>query len=462
MRSLSLLSVLAMAACAEAPDEPDDPNAGLLRDFLDGKFDGAGHPLNAKLLPAAELCGEVELSGVCEGALPEGAMVGELTANVRLRVSEHAARGAIVVVALLDDSGVAIASETLTVSRLRNRPGTIDLPVHLAGSAAKIRIEPAPGARVELEYVEIFPRQFGLVVAPGSGVVGDDDVITLEMPRSKRLELLTADGVDLLPRLNELVQQDLATRTVTTFRALVEVRVGDLLPERGEVVELRAKTTGDTVRTQLRRAPAPCLFEGDPAGTKILVTGFQPFPADGWHDNISAVAVTAMDPSRIAGAQVMRLVLPVEYDRAAASIAEVIDRCAPDAVISFGQGGGAIALEEVAYNLQDTGEIAGGVPDNRGIIRAAAPIDVDAPAERATLLPLDEIERELVADGESPRRSRDPGRYICNNVMFGNIGKLAGRGRAGFIHLPYTTSFDEDTRARFGRVVEAAVRATAR
>lgn len=453
---------LAMAACAEAPEAVDDPNAGLLRDFLDGKFDGAGHPLNAKLLPAAELCGEVALSGVCEGGLPEGARSGELTANARLRVIEHASRGAIVTISLLDDSGAVVASESLTVSRLRGRATVIDLPVHLAGSAARIRIEPAPGARIELEYVEIFPRQFGLVVAPGSGVIGDDEVLALEMPRSKRLELLTADGVDLLPRLNELIQQDLATRTPTTFRTIIEVRVGDLLPDRGDVVELRAKTTGDTVRTQLRRTPAPCHYEGDPAGTRVLVTGFQPFPADGWHDNVSEIAVTAMDPSRLVGAQVMRLVLPVEYDRAAASIAEVIDRCAPDAVISFGQGGGAIALEEVAYNLQDTGEISGGVPDNRGIIRAAAPIDVDAPPERETLLPLDEIERELVAAGETPRRSRDPGRYICNNVMFGNVGKLAGRGRAGFIHLPYTTSFDDETRARFGRVVEAAVQATVR
>jgi pyroglutamyl-peptidase len=161
------------------------------------------------------------------------------------------------------------------------------------------------------------------------------------------------------------------------------------------------------------------------------------------------------------GAQVMRVVLPVEYDRAASAIVEIIDRCAPAAVISFGQGGGAIALEETAYNLQDTGEISGGVPDNRGIIRAAQPIDPSAGAERSTLLPLDAIEAALEDAGESPRHSTDPGRYICNNVMFSNIGTMAPRGgRGGFIHLPYTTSFDDDVRARFGRVVELAVQAT--
>src|SRR5690606_33560951 len=104
-------------------------------------------------------------------------------------------------------------------------------------------------------------------------------------------------------------------------------------------------------RMQLHREPAPCRYEGDPAGVKVLITGFQPFPADGWHDNVSAIAVTSLEPSQLRGAQVMRVVMPVEYDRAAAQVTELIERCAPAAVISFGQGGGSIALEEIAYNL---------------------------------------------------------------------------------------------------------------
>jgi hypothetical protein len=41
--------------------------------------------------------------------------------------------------------------------------------------------------------------------------------------------------------------------------------------------------------------------------------------------------------------------------------------------------------------------------------------------------------------------------------MFADLG--TGK-RAGFVHLPYTTSFDDATRARFGKVVAAAVQAT--
>ena len=58
------------------------------------------------------------------------------------------------------------------------------------------------------------------------------------------------------------------------------------------------------------------------------------------------------------------------------------------------------------------------------------------------------------------QRSIDPGRYICNNVMYNNIEKMALRGRAGFIHLPYTTWFEDGARDKWGKVVLAAVQAT--
>jgi pyrrolidone-carboxylate peptidase len=86
-------------------------------------------------------------------------------------------------------------------------------------------------------------------------------------------------------------------------------------------------------------------------------------------------------------------------------------------------------------------------------------IHADAPATRDTLLPISAIESALLAIGEAPQHSRDPGRYICNNVMFADIGAMASRGRAGFIHLPYTSQFDDAVRARYGKVVEAAIQA---
>jgi pyroglutamyl-peptidase len=296
-----------------------------------------------------------------------------------------------------------------------------------------------------------------LVIAPGSGVVADGDGLSIELPAGAALDELLADGVDLRPHLGHLLAGGLATRTGDPHRAVIEVRVGALLPGRGEAVELRARAGTAAARVQLRRAPAPERYEGEPAGVRVLVTGFQPFPADCPHDNVAAVAVEALDVSALRGARVMRLVLPVEYDRAAAAITEVIARCRPEVVISFGQGREALALEEVAYNLQDGGDHARGRPDNRGVIRAGARIDPAAPDERAARLPLGAIEAALAALGEAPRRSRDPGRYVCNDVLFASLGTAAPR--AGFIHLPRMTAFDAEVRARLGRIAAAAVQA---
>ncbi len=471
-----LLLVTAVAACTDAPDglEPiDDPNDGLLRDFVDGKYDAAGHPLNAKVVEADHLlrdnadCGTrrdgvVELRSGCEIVLPMGADTGGLVVNARLRVRRAPGWGQIVKLTALDANGAELGSQTLTVSRLRGRDRWIDLPIALtaATSTAHLKLDVVAGAIVDLQYVEVFPKELGVIVSPGAGVYSDEAKITFELPKGKKIERLEANGVDIKAALEKLVTDRKATKTTTEFRTLIEVAIGDLLPERGDVVELRVHSSGDTSRTQIRKVPAPCNFEGDPAGKKVLLTGFQPFPADGWHENISAVAVSGLEPAQLRNAQVMRVVLPVEYDRAAALVSDIITRCDPDHVISFGQGGGSIALEEMSYNLQDTGELAGGAPDNRGIIRAANPIVVDGPPERETLLPLDAIEDAMVAIGESPQRSIDPGRYICNNVMYNNIEKMGLRGRAGFIHLPYTTWFDDSSRAKWGKVVLAAVQAT--
>jgi pyroglutamyl-peptidase len=463
-----------LTGCA-TPGEDDlvteDPNAGLLRDFLDGKYDAAGHPLNARVTEGEVLCAHagvphndaLRLSETCQGTLPGSEQRGDLVASVRLRVMSHASSGTIVSGSITALDGKVLASHALTSQQLRST-SWIDFPLAWTsdGTPVSIQIAPDPGTTIDVDYVEVFPARFGLVASPGSGELADGDKLVFELPRSRKLDRVMLDGTDITARIGDLLRDGRARRTTTAFRTLVEVAVGDLALERGEVSELELRAGGLAARVQLRREPIPCHYEGDPRGVKVLVSGFQPFPANGWHDNVSAVAVQALDPAQLRGAQVMRVVMPVEYDRAAAQVTDLIARCAPRAVISFGQGGASIALERVAYNLQDTSEIAGGVPDNRGLIRTAHMIDPAAPATRSSLLPLAAIEDAMIAVGEQPWYSRDPGRYICNNVMFAEIGAMAARGGvAGFIHLPYTIQFDDRVRARYGAIVRAAVQATA-
>jgi len=470
---LGLLAATAFVGCATPDDASDgNPNEGFLRDFLDGKFDAAGHPLNAKIAQVETLCagsgsvseGAIRLGRTCVGALPGTDQVGDMTASVRIRVRSAPSSGTVILARLLGNGGIEeVASKRLTVSQIRGG-SWIDLPLRWYSSGLPLTLEltTTQGSLVDADYVEVFPARFGLVAAPGSGVYADSDKLVFELPEGRKLDKIELDDVDISSRMSTLLQQGKATRTTTNFRTIFEVAVGDLAPERKATSELEMRSNSLAARVQLHREATPCTYEGDPNGVKVLITGFQPFPADGWHDNVSKIAVTSLDPTQLRGAQVMRVVMPVEYDRAAAQVTDMVERCAPDAIISFGQGGGAIALERTAYNLQDTGEVAGGVPDNRGIIRAAAVIDADAPAQRNTLLPLDAIESALVDLGESPRYSTDPGRYICNNVMFNNVGLMTARGGVGgFIHLPYETSFDAEARARYGKVALAAVQATA-
>lgn len=470
-----LLGCAVVTACTIEPPSTEvvteDPNAGLLRDFLDGKFDSAGHPLNARVIEAESLCptagvphnGAIRMSNgsLCIGTLSGSEQNGDLVASLRLSIKAHPSSGAIVSAAIVRSDGEILSNATLTTSRLRNATW-VDMPLTWvsSGQPVTVRVQPAPGAIVDIDYVEVFPERFGLVASPGSGTYRDADKLIFELPRSRKLDRVLLDGTDITQRMTQLISDGKAKRTQTPYRTLVEVAISDLAAERKDSSELELRAGALAARMQLRKVAPPCKYEGDPNGVKVLVTGFQPFPADGWHENVSAVAVTALDPSRLRGAQVMRVVMPVEYDRAAAEVTDIIARCQPKAVLSFGQGGGAIALEQVAYNLQDTGEVAGGVPDNRGIIRASVQIDPAAPATRETLLPLDEIRDALESIGESPQPSTDPGRYICNNVMFADIGAMQGRGVAGFIHLPYTTQFDAATKQRYGRVVEASVQAT--
>ncbi len=451
----------ALAACASSgPGSTSDPNAGLLRDFLDGKYDGAGHPINAIVTEAEGLCqgsvsdGAVELTSACSGDVNGGQQVGDLIASARLRVDAHAASGLIATIDVTDH-GATLATTTLTVETLRSDAAWLDVPVAWSsnGDAVGIRVTPAPGAQLAFDYVEVFPSRFGLVISPGAGVVADSDHVTFELPADRALDRVEVDGVDVTAQVTAL-----ATVQTTAYRKIYDIAVADLAPNRGDVADVRVDAAETAARTTLRRTVPACNYEGSGAA-KVLVTGFQPFPADGTHDNVSGVAVTALDPSSLHGASVMRLVIPVEYDRAPAEVTDAIARCAPDIVISFGQGGDAIALEQTAYNLQDTGEVTGGVPDNRGVIRVSQPIDPAAAATRATLLPLDAINAALVALGEAPQPSTDPGRYVCNNVMFADIGAMTGK-RAGFIHLPYTEEFDAENRTRFGKIVAAAIQAT--
>ena len=107
---------------------------------------------------------------------------------------------------------------------------------------------------------------------------------------------------------------------------------------------------------------------------KILVTGFEPF---GGESRNPAAEVAEGLPGVIAGAEIIKLILPVVRYEAARVVEKAVEEHRPDVVLSIGQAGGraAVSVERVAVNLDDYR-----IPDNGGNQPEDEPIVSDGPA----------------------------------------------------------------------------------
>lgn len=169
---------------------------------------------------------------------------------------------------------------------------------------------------------------------------------------------------------------------------------------------------------------------------KILVTGFDPFGGEAVNPAYEAVKLL---PDNIAGAEIVKLEIPTEFERSMELLEETIGRERPDAVISIGQAGGRaeITPERVAINLADAR-----IPDNAGNQPVDEPLIADGPAAYFATLPLKEMVKNVQDSGIPCRISYSAGTYVCNSVMYRvlHLAEVSGMGFcAGFIHVPYAT-----------------------
>ena len=65
----AVTATVLLTGCATDPGASANPNGGMLRDYTDGKFDSAGHPLNARVTDGSTLCHD----GACDGPIAGGA-----------------------------------------------------------------------------------------------------------------------------------------------------------------------------------------------------------------------------------------------------------------------------------------------------------------------------------------------------------------------------------------------------
>lgn len=170
---------------------------------------------------------------------------------------------------------------------------------------------------------------------------------------------------------------------------------------------------------------------------KVLITGFDPFGGESINPALEAVK---MLKDEIAGAEIVKLQIPVVAGKSIEKVHEKMKEVNPDIVISVGQAGGRFGVtpERVAINITDAR-----IPDNEGNQPIDEPIFADGDAAYFSNLPVKAMVQAIKDAGYPSSLSNTAGTYICNHVMYGilyYIHKEFPGVRGGFIHVPYAAS----------------------
>ncbi len=458
---------------------------GLYHDFLDGKFDGTGHPLDSQVWQAESECQpetgkneaegrgvqpERDASGIACSATSKTLGVGRFTLNARALVTdmcEGASCDSVVLeLSVLGDTDAVLETKSIVwrdfsaALTYKNASVAFTNPTN---TPVKVRVSWPANVAARLDYVELFRSTKNLLITPPSSILDPGAVFSVEALDPPAGATLTArcDDLDLTPTLDALSADGSATREDTDFRAIYSIPADALLANCPRPTRVRFSIVTDT---WVRASARVTIYDAEPAcaftpGTKrVLLTGFEPFPADSSSDNSSNEAVQAFDETSVPGISLMRLTLPVEYATAAGIVADVVSRCDPDVIVGFGQGRSEVDLETTAYNLEDSSDFAGGFPDNRGHIGEGELIVPEGPPELSTRLPTTAILDTLVGLGIPTNLSDDPGRYVCNDIFYRIMTESEGTSRvSGFVHLPRIASVGDTEREMLKTVVRTVV-----
>ena len=170
---------------------------------------------------------------------------------------------------------------------------------------------------------------------------------------------------------------------------------------------------------------------------KILVTAFESFGGEAL--NSSREALTLADENT-AGADIVKLILPVVFGESARLLEAAVQREAPDAVLCLGEAGGRdlITPERVAINLEDAR-----IPDNAGVQPTDRPVEPGGPDACFTTLPVKRMALAIREAGLPASVSLSAGSFVCNHLMYSLLRfcrKEYPHMRAGFMHLPLLTA----------------------
>lgn len=170
---------------------------------------------------------------------------------------------------------------------------------------------------------------------------------------------------------------------------------------------------------------------------KVLITGFDAFGGEPVNPAEEAVKMIS---NKIAGAEVIKVIIPTVQNKSVKAIENAIEQHKPDIVISVGQAGGRfdITPERVAINLDDYR-----IKDNEGNQPIDAVIQPDGQPAYFSNLPVKAMVKHMSEHGIPATLSNTAGTFVCNHVMYGilyMIDKKYPNIKGGFIHIPYMTS----------------------
>lgn len=170
----------------------------------------------------------------------------------------------------------------------------------------------------------------------------------------------------------------------------------------------------------------------------VLLTGFGPFPGVASNASADLAAELARRGSlRHGQLRFIVHVLPVDWTEAPLSLTELLKQHRPALALHFGVSARATSfvIEEHAYNATTD------VPDCGGQLAARDFLVAGDRPRRSATVPVRSVVRALHAAGYPAEASSDPGRYLCNAVLFHSLrygARAEPRMRSGFIHIPAT------------------------
>jgi pyroglutamyl-peptidase len=174
----------------------------------------------------------------------------------------------------------------------------------------------------------------------------------------------------------------------------------------------------------------------------VLVTGFESF--GNYSVNPSGEVAEALDGMWVDGdVVIVGFVLPVNFSAAVAMVDAAIDELQPVVVVSTGLNArlsGCVAVEHWGVNLMREPRGGGGWVLPRRL-------DPRGPWVRPVSIPVGVCVNDLREGGIPVRASWWAGVYVCNAVLYGELGHVQACGlnvSVGFVHVPLLDSQDPD------------------